>query len=77
MLFWVGKHIYIHVCLYILCIAHPFCVCVCWWSDDLLSGSRWCDKWTRRCLDSERGLAGDILYIHILYVYYFSFENNM
>jgi len=50
MLFWVGKHIYIHVCLYILCIAHPFCVCVCWWSDDLLSGSRWCDKWTRRCL---------------------------
>jgi len=29
MLFWVGEHIYIHVLfIYILCIAHPFCVCV-------------------------------------------------
>ena len=41
------------------------------WSRILLSGSRWCDRWARRCIDSERGLAGDILYIHIVYVYDF------
>ena len=27
MLFWVGKHIYIMSCLYMLCIAHLFYVC--------------------------------------------------
>jgi len=58
-----------HTSVYILlCIAHPICVCVWRWSDILLSGSRWCDRWARRCIDSERGLAGDILYIHIVYV---------
>jgi len=28
MLFWVGKHVYIMYLFYILCIAHPFCVCL-------------------------------------------------
>jgi len=38
---------YIHVCLYILCIAHPLCVCMCgydqitWYpgADDVTCGS--------------------------------------
>jgi len=28
MLFWDGWHIYFMYFVYILCIAHPFCVCV-------------------------------------------------
>jgi len=28
MLFWDGWHIYFMSFVYILCIAHPFCVCV-------------------------------------------------
>jgi len=43
----------IHVYVYILCIAHPICVCVWQWSDNLLSGSRWFDRWAMRYLETE------------------------
>jgi len=48
--------------MFYLYIVHnsPF-LCVWRWSDNLLSGSKWCDRWARRCLDLERGLAWDVL----------------
>jgi len=50
-LFKVGEHIYfIYLFIFLLCIAHPICLCVWRWSDNWLSGSRCCDRWARRCL---------------------------
>jgi len=49
MLFWGWVAYLFHVFVYILCIAHPFCVC--WrWSNDLLSRRRRFDRWARRCI---------------------------
>jgi len=51
---------------YILWIGHPFCVCVWQWSDNLLSGNRWFDRWAKRCLEAEcRGYLGFWKSFHI------------
>jgi len=42
------------------------------WSNDSLFGSKWFDRWARICIGSERGIAGDFVYM-----YYFDFEINM
>jgi len=33
-----------------ICAKLTLFVCVWRWSDNLLSGSRWFDKWAKRCL---------------------------
>jgi len=63
-----GWTTYLYSCFdYIYCAYLTLSLCVWLWSDNLLSGSRWRDRWASRCLDSERGLAGDVFeYTYIL-----------